>query len=63
MVSTIARSLSLKFLRLIWKYFQRADDIITKILPEDKKAAKVELLPYFLDSFGQLTLFERCIIH
>jgi|UniRef100_A0AC35FQQ2 serine/threonine-protein phosphatase 2A activator len=37
---------------------ERADDIITKILPEDKKAAKVELLPYFLDSFGNSTRID-----
>uniref|UniRef100_A0A914Z0Y9 Serine/threonine-protein phosphatase 2A activator n=1 Tax=Panagrolaimus superbus TaxID=310955 RepID=A0A914Z0Y9_9BILA len=37
---------------------ERADDLITKLLPEDKKEAKVELLPYLLDSFGNSTRID-----
>jgi serine/threonine-protein phosphatase 2A activator len=37
---------------------ERAEGLIEKLLPDDKKAAKIELLPYLLDSFGNSTRID-----
>lgn len=37
---------------------KEADDLIYSLLPVEKKGAAIELVPYFLDSFGNATRID-----